>query len=277
MKMNDLLQNQNHSCLGIPKKKMKEKSGLTNVVLADKKNAKLVKTILKGRRILDDRYRMCPSVNDSSCIAIPILESQNLALDEILGVGKQVCPFSSRVLGNKNELYSSFHSERQLNSVQQIVFDTLLEAHHHEKTVQEYVEYILSLSREQCPSKLQRIGDDQTLLIPPNAFQFFDSADTEELFYQKLAQTHQSSRIVRKHPNGISPDSPIRESKTQIVWPPKLVNLQKQQSNPLEKNKNSKLSMIFTKLLSFDFSPFAKCSSDFLINFLNMKPNGFMI
>ncbi len=229
---------------------MKEKSGLTDVVFTDKKDAKIVKTVLKERRALDDRYRMCPSINNSSCIAIPILESHNLSFDKIVGVGKQFCPFSSRVLGNKNELYSSFHSKRELNSIQQLVFDTLLEARLQEDTAHECVEYILSLSKEQCPSKIQRIGDDQTLLIPPNAFNFFESTDRQEIFYQKLAKIHQSSRIVRKHPNGISPDSPIRESKTQIVWPPELVTLQKQQSNTLARTENSKLSIIILNQFS---------------------------
>ncbi|GFH45407.1 hypothetical protein CTEN210_01881 [Chaetoceros tenuissimus] len=92
-----------------------EKEGETDVIYISKMMAKETKNILEKHSMLDRNYRMvkastdAPIDNASSCIAIPVtregltaIKSKSSRIDiSILGIGRQVVPFSSVVLGRK--------------------------------------------------------------------------------------------------------------------------------------------------------------------------------
>ena len=89
---------------------------------------------------------------------------------------------------------------------------------------------VARLSPTLCPNKLERLGDDRSLVIPQNAFQL-DSTDFGSLIerycqdpveclrylWRLLADIHSSPRVVRR--GDINPDSKVRESGHRLLYP----------------------------------------------------------
>ena len=93
----------------------------TDVLYVASKNAKVLKTALESISYLDKRYRMkkadksAPISDSCACIAVPVTKScveevvyadgeKPIWYEEfVLAIGKQVVPFSTVVLGSKNQ------------------------------------------------------------------------------------------------------------------------------------------------------------------------------
>jgi hypothetical protein len=166
-----------------------------NVVIVAGKNASRVKQWLCTKQILSSRYRMCPSRDAPSCIAIPlqgqhIEDYSDLTFEEegvILGRGKQICPLKTRELGNCKESARPEKSSRDVNSkgnsmnrIQSAMLQVFASLFQNEKAnlsrniwkdLDQIVECIRNLGETECPSKLEFFGDDSTLVLPKRALQ----------------------------------------------------------------------------------------------------------
>lgn len=220
-----------------------------------KKNAKAAKQALEGIHALHKRYRMIPSVHHSDCIALPITISTDNNIestvkewketyhwDWIQHVDRQVCPFSTAVLGNHSykgtdDSGKSYYDEwlQGLNSTQQALYHVICKLAQRERTqLQDKTtlqEDIQSMDLATCPKKLEIFGDDRTLVLPPTAIpistvdQLLNNhvgigSDKEELrfeFWKELAAVYNSPRIARR--GTVDPESKIRESGHRLIWP----------------------------------------------------------
>jgi len=259
-------------------------SSMTSVVYVQKQHAKQVKTLLDKLHLLDKRYRMIPvssststtTTNDSTkdddikdCIAIPVkcidfMKNDNND-DNLLDIQKTIvkcgvhdCPYSTAMLGNnnKNMMQKNNKSSTELSStvsslthLQYALVETLTSLSSGEDKNAE--ERVRKLSKRTCPTKLEVIGDDRTLVIPRFAL-YVDNPNNEfeKLLYPTikvmatnekdilnsnnerkymfsiqshlwgvLASIYNTQRIVRR--GDIDPDSGVRESGHRILYPSK--------------------------------------------------------
>ena len=250
------------------------------MVFVRKEHAKAVKNYLKELDLLDDRFRMLKAEAGSGIqivdettkdfIVIPVLdnfEEEKLRLCEesanktgpyssmIVGVGSQICPYSTKMLGNgranQQEITSGRHNEK-FSLIQSVILGltpttaTIAESASLplDKSI---ADRVLKLDATVCPGSRKRqcleiFGDDRTVVVPPGAFEgeeFVsilrdvyrlrkqkhqttndDNASTEVVyadFWNRLAVAHDSPRVVRR--GGIDPNSKIRESGHRLLWP----------------------------------------------------------
>jgi hypothetical protein len=219
------------------------------VVYALRRNAKLAKKALEQAGFLNKNFRMTAVVGDDlpanlrDCIAIPVVKEMDTYQDGpwsefIVDSGLQVCPYSTSVLGNHRPVAGTANNGyTDLTVVQQAILGTiqsLVTSSNESKASSSYssdqlVERIQALTNMECPKKLEVLGDDRTLVLPPLAFasdEFQalicsgstndDSKCMEELWIQ-LARRHDSSRIARR--GTVDRESRIRESGHRLIWP----------------------------------------------------------
>ncbi|CAJ1966223.1 unnamed protein product [Cylindrotheca closterium] len=218
------------------KKKQQDIRGdQVTVLCVLKRNAKSAKQALEGIHALHKKYRMIPSVNFSDCIAVPIIlpvlfdeeekqqgedirstsegepSPENFAhavveewkqtyeWDWIRHVDRQLCPYSTAVMGNQHHLNASNNSQGQfsdglgqqdsnaggalvegLTSGQQALYHVIRYLAQEEREQQSKQQQgnndislkkdIQSLDMTICPKKLEVFGDDRTVVLPPTAF-----------------------------------------------------------------------------------------------------------
>jgi len=186
------------------------------VLFAEKCNAKIVKDILQNEKCLNKDFRMV-STSDG-LIAIPIsdnniYQSKKEWSDRVVRIGEYECPYSTAMMGN-----GRLSLEGKMSRVQQSLWNWLK---NNEGVNQNN---ILSLDVAVCPKKLELIGDDKTLVIPPNAFSLDDNrfqtivgCSNIDNLWEHLSRTHNSPRVVKR--GTIDPNSPIRKSGHQLLWP----------------------------------------------------------
>ena len=270
---------------------MNATSSITHVVYANKPHAKQVKTYLESKSLLDKRYRMIPFSSSTTttptdnntkdddikdCIAIPVTaecidfmkndDDDNLADVQkiIVRYGEYSCPYSTAMLGNNNknmmknnnkssiELSSSLVSS--LTHLQYALVETLttLSSGKDMNAIRnEIEERVRKLSKRICPTKLEVIGDDRTLVIPRFALcvnspndEFYKmlyptiklvatnegdvlNSNNERKYmfsiqshlWGVLASIYNTQRIVRR--GDIDPESGVRESGHRILYPTK--------------------------------------------------------
>ena len=246
------------------------------VLFVDKKDAKRTKTILEDVGLLNKDYRLTPSTNTTSdgCIAVPLInesvETQvtSILSDEITiqGYGMQICPYNTALLGNSNQIRPLINNasttSTKKNTIQTLVQSAIIQAFKvffdsSEDIVQNHLseveDKLLLLDNNTCPTTLQYLGDDKTLVIPLRAFDIQrDEAfkdfiifgtrrvrsdenyvDNErfinEYLWPALASVFNSPRVVRR--GEISPESKIRLSEYKILWPIILNNKNSDDSN----------------------------------------------
>jgi len=264
---------------------------MTSVVYVQKQHAKQVKTLLDKLHLLDKRYRMIPVSSSTSstttdnntqndddikdCIAIPVkcidfMKNDNND-DNLVDIQKTIvrygvhdCPYSTAMLGNNNKNMmqknnksstESSSSVSPLTHLQYALVETLTSLSSGEDTNAE--ERVRNLSKRTCPTKLEVIGDDRTLVIPRFAV-YVDNNPNDELYkllyptiklmakneegllnannerkymfsiqshlWEVLASIYNTQRIVRR--GDISPDSGVRESGHRILYPTKSISSQ---------------------------------------------------
>ena len=255
----------------------------TSVVYVQKPHAKQVKTYLESKSLLDKRYRMIPVSSSTSntdnntqndndikdCIAIPVKCIDFMKNDNnddnlvdiqkmIVRYGVQDCPYSTSMLGNnnknmmqnKNKSSTELSSTVSLTHLQYALVETLTSlSSGKDKNAEERVR---NLSKRTCPTKLEIIGDDRTLVIPRFAL-YVDNNPNDEFYkllystikvmakneedvlnvnnerkcmfsiqshlWGVLASIYNTQRIVRR--GDIDPNSGVRESGHRILYPTK--------------------------------------------------------
>lgn len=171
----------------------------------------------------------------------------------ILGFGKQYCPYSTSILGNHNQIRcpsSASTDQHTITLVQSGVlkaFSMFLNRNRslsHDKNQSHLIlleERMRLLDAISCPKTLQNLGDDKTLVIPLKSFDIerdmtfrdfvsFGIGDdlndsnrtrsevfVSDYLWAALASAFNSPRVVRR--GEIDPDSKIRFSQYQILWP----------------------------------------------------------
>lgn len=184
-------------------------SSKVKVVFVEKCNAKLVQDILQSGKLLNKECRMV-STSDG-LVAIPVLNIDQIDCssegwsDKVVRRGEYECPYSTKKLGN-----GRISLDSNMSRVQQSLLNWLKDDQGKIKA------HILSLDVKVCPKKLEVMGDDKTLVLPPNAFSLNNTrfrtlavaADINNL-WEHLAMAHNSPRVVRR--GIIDPSSPIRE------------------------------------------------------------------
>jgi Met-10+ like-protein len=194
-----------------------DKSECTPVIYVAQRNAKLVKELLAKKDYLNKDFRMVPALAENDLIAIPVklgfYKDESAWGDMVVGTGEQECPYSTAKLGN-----SRVSVQHDLTRVQQALWNWLKK----DATIKEKV---LQLNANVCPKKLELFGDDRTLIIPRKAFSLDDDtfrsmvvghANLNDL-WRHLAQVYDSPRVAKR--GDIDPNSPIRESGHEILWP----------------------------------------------------------
>lgn len=193
---------------------MASKTGTASVVLVEKRDAKAVKQLLEKEGCLNKDFRMTPC---GDLIAIPLRAGVNLSNsnqwgDKIVRTGEHECPYSTAKLGNNR-----LSVDDNLTRPQQALWNWL------NKDVQ-VKEQILALDIQVCPKKLEVLGDDGTLIISRKAFSLQNEAfksmvgDNQiDQLWKQLAHDYKSPRVARR--GDIDPDSPIRESGHELMWP----------------------------------------------------------
>jgi len=207
----------------------------------------------------------------------------------VVALGRQICPLSTRTLGNTNEalgrrvetLCNGFINNNlvdtsemfirdsnvdnkspptELTVLHRVLIDTLrlfVTTNKYEgETRQDEIEFsclnVISSSRLNLPKRLEKLGDDGTLVIPRKTFSMDEPSDafgnlvrhfvlpvnTEEsrsknspdhktgqerisdflnLLWSNLARVHASPRVVRR--GDIDPNSRTRKSGHVLLWP----------------------------------------------------------
>jgi hypothetical protein len=219
------------------------------VLYALRRNAKPAKKTLEQAGFLNKNFRMTAVVGDDlpanlqDCIAIPVVKEMDTYQDGpwsefVIDSGLQVCPYSTSVLGNHRPMAGTANNGyTDLTVVQQAILGTiqsLVTSSNESKVSSSYssdgfVERMQALDPVVCPKKLEVLGDDRTLVLPPLAFtseEFqalicsgFTNHDSKcmEVLWSQLARRHGSSRIARR--GTVDRESRIRESGHKLVWP----------------------------------------------------------
>jgi len=182
----------------------------------------------------------------------------------VVGTGQQFCPFSSAVLGNPSKRHALMHpsttkdqghattNQNHWSPLHQALYETLqqhyfnnnnhnnnsrsIEENQKSKMLDDWKAQIQNLDASICPSKVEFLGDDHNLVLPPSAFLPDDlhklihntltlpslennmEAFLTELWKQ-MSHIFHCPRILRK--GGVDPNSQIRHTGYQLLWPPK--------------------------------------------------------
>lgn len=206
------------------------------VIFVKKRDAKTVKNALEDEGLLNKDYRIAATTCDVDCLAIPILApfkadtfSQKLL---VVGTGKQGCPYSSAVLGNRQKQQVLQSKQSQWCPLKQALLLGIQSHLHLESGSEEFTKIqsqILNLNNTICPSKLEYLGDDRNLVLPSAAFREKDMeallpldcnnvSQFQEDLWSQVAHAYNSPRILRK--GGVDPNSRIRQTGYQLLWPP---------------------------------------------------------
>ncbi|KAG7345562.1 met-10+ like-protein [Nitzschia inconspicua] len=204
-------------------------------------------------------------IENLSWIAIPVIQTNTdgsqsfTSIPLVEAMGYHWCPYSTKILGNNQPKVSVSTKNHSLGTVDdpldklsltQLIVLNLEESRKRgisiSKEYSSLVETVQKLDVAICPQRLERFGDDQTLVIPPLAFagdEFcsllrnvwkvvqhetlnnspptdVDNTRSQEIqqdFWLRLARAHSSPRIVRR--GVIDPKSKIRQSGHRLVWP----------------------------------------------------------
>ena len=230
------------------------KGNATNVVFVQRQYAKQAKDLLELKNVLDKRFRMTPSVVDEykEAIAIPVnageesmtsLAKLSSSCEGILAQGQQFCPYSTFILGNVHHHVPGIVEDGLLGNKTSTLIDTtspveqalvaairLLDmADWKDECI---LEKIKMLPQRNCPKRLELHGDDRTLVIPSRALSLDEATFSEwlnnefdvpsnaqmlERTWEQLALLYNSPRVVRRAE--VKPESRIRESNYEILWP----------------------------------------------------------
>jgi hypothetical protein len=204
-----------------------------------KRNAKKVKNDLEEEGILNKDFRMNEGVGDwKECIAVPIIEdsSKSYSSDDVMGYGRQLCPYSTSLLGNHQQRRPRTDGKTTISSltmVQRALLSTADSFHPRSPDDDSLTNVIQSLGLALCPKTLEMLGDDKTLVIPLKAFDGKDSTFREfvlqagcsenrvdefvQELWKQLAAYYKISRVVRK--GEIDPESGVRQSGYRLLWP----------------------------------------------------------
>lgn len=219
------------------------------VVYARKRDAKRVKSALEEAQLLDRNFRMVSStISAEETIALPVIEPfvmDSRWKEVLVGQGRQFCPFSTKIMGRSGRT----SLPPNLTAVEAAMFLTVQALtdtqgmHEPIDNPQSILQNLHDLGLKYCPPKLEIFGDDRTVVIPPRAFteDFWERFDSlvssyststtvmgvndasdddfriKKTFWKNLANTHGSSRIVRR--GTIDPDSHIRHSGHRLIYP----------------------------------------------------------
>lgn len=184
------------------------------VVLVEPSAAKTTKVWLEQMQLLDHRFRMTPVDN---WIAIPVWEISDVMNG--MSVGSYFCPYSR----------STQTSQARRGRAKQALWTTTRACS--DLSCNEIWTLIQGLDAVVCPSHMEVLGDDHSLVLSPRAFacdepnfaRFLQHCRIESSssffpkLWENLALVHQSPRVIRK--GLVSPDSPIRESGYRLFWP----------------------------------------------------------
>ena len=205
-----------------------------------KRSAKKVKNDLEEEGMLNKDFRMMGGVGDEwkECIAVPIIEdpSKSYSSDEIMGYGRQLCPYSTSLLGNHQQR-TPRTGEKTTTSVltmlQRALLSTADSFQPRSPEDDSLTKVVQSLSLTLCPKKLEMVGDDNTLVIPRKAFDGKDDTFREFIvqagcnencvdeflqeLWKQLAAYYKVPRVVRK--GEIDAESPVRVSGYRLLWP----------------------------------------------------------
>ena len=197
-------------------KKEDSKSGRTTVLYVMKSDAKYVKELLENANRLNKEFRMVRASDD--LIAIPVTqqlttsEENDVWSNKVVTYGDHECPYSTSRLGN-----GRLDINKDLTLVQQGLWNFL-------KQDLSTLPFIQQLNTQTCPKKLELLGDDRTLIITRKGFCIEDASfrslvgDQDlTLLWKNLAEIFGSPRVARR--GDIDPDSPIRESGHELLWP----------------------------------------------------------
>jgi tRNA G37 N-methylase Trm5 len=206
------------------------------VVYVERKDAKTAKNELEAKKMLNKSLRMVVAKDNDQWIAIPVLATTKndttasttpsplLLSVPILGQGLHECPCSN---SHHHATRSCEEAASSLTEIQTILVQMTPRAH---ATASDHdVETILSkvraLSLECCPTKLEVLGTDRTVVIPRKALhmdglrvlgEFWTEEQAYPLLWRALAAAYGSSRVVRR--GEVDPNSPIRHSQYQLLW-----------------------------------------------------------
>ena len=216
------------------------------------------------------------AVSHKECLAIPVLPAYFEDVNNhqewnqlVIGHGRQPCPYSTSVLGNPQKRHaislsrdhedkantnddptSSTDSNSEWSPLRQAVlqaaqncFDGCAdgsEASSEKLTTDKWKRSVQFLDKNVCPSRLEVLGDDKNLVLPPGALLEKDLMPWLEKTLLKQYLTEQQisdlmveiwnqltiiydpcPRILRK--GGVDPDSRIRQTGYQLLWPPAMV------------------------------------------------------
>jgi tRNA G37 N-methylase Trm5 len=194
---------------------MSVRSETVDVLFVRKREARFVKAELESMGYLHKDFRMIASDDDT--IAVPIKGDVYCEFPEwrekVRGKGRHECPYSTAKLGNSRLSLN----DPSITLVQLALMNWLNGG----ESIKSKIEL---LSIQVCPRKLERFGDDRTLVVPRKAFSLDDPSFRSLIgdskvadLWEILAEVYNSPRVVRR--GDIDPDSPIRESGHEILWP----------------------------------------------------------
>jgi tRNA G37 N-methylase Trm5 len=221
-----------------------------NVVFVMKKDAKAAKNALEASGLLNKDFRMVPVTADLNqetpshdCIALPVSDDA-FAMDNAMeggwkhmtvSTGRHVCPFSTKVLGNRRELSHAPVGGEKLTLVQQAIVRTVAalrdrDGSNNQASEDKMIGDLQRLDRSICPIKLEFFGDDRTLVIPQNSFEGKEFDGFVSAYVSISEQSHfsnelwkqfslitKSPRVVRR--GTVDPESGIRESGHRLLFP----------------------------------------------------------
>ena len=212
-----------------------------DVIFVPKRKAKVVKSILEAEGLLEKDFRMIPADPEiaGDCIALPVKDEfrkveKGTWSDLIQGSGKHFCPYSTAILGNRLNLATCITTKHGNSTlVQQAILQTVqkLSTVNGKSSVDDDVVIgnVKKLELSVCPKKLEVLGDDRTLVVPPLSFEGEDflsilSGDSKnsprsckEELWRNLATIHGSQRIARR--GTVDADSKVRESGHRLLYP----------------------------------------------------------
>jgi len=221
-----------------------------DVVYVLKENAKRLKSALEYAGLLDKNFRMAPAAAEPAAIAVPVVNTVEWDASHswgglIIGQGTQVCPYSTKVMGQRRQ--SSTPSRElslpNLTLVQQAILLTVKKASGNSEYPEDSYSSGTLLARVEklntsiLPRKLETFGDDRTVVVPSGAFEGTEFWSIllsgtaggkttrnsenhnrlEQIFWRQVADVHGASRIVRR--GTIDPKSRIRQSGHRLVFP----------------------------------------------------------
>jgi Met-10+ like-protein len=234
---------------------------VARVVFVVSHAAKTVKTHLENDHMIRRDLRLTTVRNnvdaDNGMLTVVVIAVPLLVLDEayeskllaemkngvVRGFGYYKCPYSSATLGNHNVLRRQNGEEHaRLNLVQTGLLQAVKEFLRENQSLMtqssdataiaasSLERHIESSSSDFCPTKLELMGDDRTVVVPLLAFQNSASLSTllgtmdetwhgdfqSRYLWRNLANVYSSRRVVWR--GEVDPNSPTRQSGYSLLW-----------------------------------------------------------